>query len=104
MAQFLQCVVLGERLRLDVRVVSRCHECFPPTLKEGLSLDVRRKRICSQNRSAGVITVKILKLAPVSCVIVLVPKELPNFLDTAYGKNGKQRRSIRDYSIKPSGT
>jgi hypothetical protein len=103
MAQFLKCVVVGERLRLDVKVVSLCHEWLPPTLRQGLSLDVRRKTICSQNRSAGAITGKILTLAPVSRVILLVPKELRNFLDTAYGKNEKKCRRCRDYSIKPSG-
>jgi hypothetical protein len=66
-------------------------------------LDVRCKTICSQNRSAGIITGKILTLAPVSCMILLVPKALRNFLETVYGKNGKQSRRSRDNGIKPSG-
>jgi len=94
---------LRERHRLDVRVVSLCHACFSRTLRERLRLDVRRKTICSQNRSAGVITENILKLAPVPCMSMLIPKALLNFMDTGYGKNGKQGRRSRDYSIKPSG-
>jgi hypothetical protein len=30
-----------ERLRLDVRLVCLCHQCFPSSLSEGLRLDVR---------------------------------------------------------------
>jgi len=48
-------------------------------------------------------TGKIPKLAPFSCMILLIPKELRNFLVAVCGKNGKQRRRSRDCSIKPSG-
>lgn len=52
----------GVRRRLDMRVVSLCHECFPSFLRAELRLDVRLVFLCynmllrSQNRSGGVMT------------------------------------------------
>ena len=39
-------VIQREALRLDVRVVSLCHACFPVSLREGLRLDVRLISLC----------------------------------------------------------